>query len=114
MLFEINDGKIVGRYANQQEGKTLLAESHASVKAALKAESDALIAKQAKETAYSYARARSQAYVQTFSRDPSPNAIDALGHVVDAIISKLVDNDSAPLNAIATKRAEIKAANPKA
>lgn len=113
MFFEINDGKIVGRYANQQEGKTLLAESHASVKAALKAESDALIAKQAKETAYSYARARAQAYVHAFSKDPNQNAIDALGHVVDAILSHIA-GDSTDLAVIQTNRAQIKQANPKA
>ncbi len=113
MFFEINDGKIAGRYANQQEGKTLLEESNASVKAALKAESDALTAKQAQETAYAYARKRAQAYVQNFSKDPNPNPVDALGHVVDAILAHL-SGDATALTAILAKRAEIKAANPKA
>lgn len=113
MLYEITNGRISGRYEQPQEGKTLIAESHASVKAALKAESDALLAKQAQETTYAYARARAQAYVQNFSKDPKPNPVDVLGHVVDAILAHL-SGDVNALTAILEKRAEIKAANPKA
>lgn len=64
------------------------------------------------EASYSYARARAQAYVQAFSKDPKQNPVDALGHVVDAILSHIA-GDSMSLNEIQAKRAEIKMEHPK-
>ncbi len=75
------------------------------------AEADALERAQT-ESAYEYARNRAQAYTREFSKDPRPNPVDALGHVVDAILSH-ISGDPAPLEAILQKRATIKAENPK-
>lgn len=120
-------GTITGRYTEKQEGLNCIEVEQADLSAvsfpkwdktkkkivndaaAQKAADDAASA----ETAYAYARARAQAYIQAFSKDPKQNPVDALGHVVDAILSHLA-GDSTALNAIQTKRAEIKAANPKA
>lgn len=121
-------GRITGRYANKQAGLNCIEVEKADLdavqfpkwdKTKKKIVNDAAAQSAADqaaidEAAYQYARARAQAYVQNFSKDPRQNPVDALGHVLDAILSKLIDNDPAPLNAIATKRAEIKAANPKA
>lgn len=61
---------------------------------------------------YAYARARAKAYVSAFSRDPKQNAIDAIGHVLDAILSAQ-EGDTAALTEILKQRSSIKAANPK-
>lgn len=116
-------GKITGRFRQKQEGLGCIEvtdEQLASVaypkwdKTAKKIVNDADAQAVADaEQAYGYARARAQAYVAAFSKAPKPNAEDAMGHVIDAILSKLIDGDSTALDAIAAKRAEIKAANPK-
>lgn len=119
-------GKITGRYAVKQAGLNCIEVEQADLDAVAfpkwnkttkqivndtaaqaAAEQTAL-----NETAYAYARARALEYVQNFSKDPRPNPVDALGHVVDSILSHLA-GDSTALNAIQAKRAEIKAANPK-
>lgn len=120
-------GTITGRYANKQADLNCIEVEKADLdavpfpkwdKTKKRIVNDASAQSAADQAAiddasYSYARARALAYVQNFSKDPNPNPTDALGHVVDAILAKLLDNDPEPLNAIATKRAEIKAANPK-
>jgi len=112
-------GKITGRFLNKQEDKNCIEVEQSDLDAVPfpkwnKTTKKIVNDDASPEFAYAYARARAAAYIQAFSKDPRQNPTDALGHVVDAILSKLIDNDPAPLNAIATKRAEIKAANPKA
>lgn len=113
MYYNIENGQIKGIFTWPQEGMDLLPEDSPVVKKALadKANADADAA--VRLEAYGYARARGAAYIQAFSKDPNPNAVDALGHVIDAILSHIA-GDSAALTAIQTKRAQIKRANPKA
>ena len=119
-----NSGKITGRFRQKQEGLGCIEvtdEQLASVaypkwdKTAKQIvnDADAQAAADA-EQAYGYARARAQAYVAAFSKEPAKkNPVDAIGHVLDAILSHFEGDDTA-LNAVLTKRAEIKQANPKA
>lgn len=111
-------GKITGRFLNKQSGKSCIEVEKADIDAVPfpkwnKTTKKIVNDDASPEAAYAYARARGAAYIQAFSKDPRPNPTDALGHVVDAILSHLA-GDSAALNAIHAKRAEIKAANPKA
>ena len=121
-----SSGKITGRYKVKQNGIScieVLQEDLEAVQfpkwdkankviindAAAQAAADQ---EAAQEAAYQYARARAQAYVSAFSRDPKKNAIDAIGHVIDAILSAQ-EGDTAALMRILKQRAVIKAANPK-
>lgn len=119
-----SNGKITGRYAQKQECMDCIEvtdDQLASVpypkwdkteKKIINAADDQAAADA--EQAYNYARARARAYVSHFSKEPSrKNPIDAIGHVLDAILSHFA-GDSTALDAIQTKRAEIKAARPKA
>lgn len=117
-------GHITGRYNTKQPGLNCIevtAEQLAAVaypkwdKTAKKIVNDAdAHAVADAEQAYGYARARAQAYVAAFSKEPAKkNPVDAIGHVLDAILSHFEGDDTA-LNAILAKRAEIKQANPKA
>jgi hypothetical protein len=112
MLYELADGKIVGRYAQAQPGKTLLAETNNAVKAALAQEAADAAALAQAEAAYEYARGRKQEYVAAFSKAPKPDPIDAIGHVLDAILADK-EGDSTALLAILAERAAIKARHPK-
>lgn len=64
------------------------------------------------EQDYAYARARAQAYVAAFSKDQKPNPVDAIGHVLDAILA-FHGGDTNALTEILNQRSAIKAANPK-
>lgn len=115
MLYELLDGRIIGRYAQQQPGKTLLPETHASVKTALaQEEADAAALAQA-EAAYEYARGRKAEYVVAFSKAPKPDPIDAIGHFCDRVMTILTE--IAPTNpnviALASEISAIKARHPK-
>lgn len=121
------NGQITGRFAQKQEGHNCIEVDKADLDAVTFPKYDrktnkivndaaaqaAAEASHALDTAYAYARARGHAYVQAFSKDPKPNQMDAIGHVLDAILSHFA-GDSTALDAIQTKRAEIKAAHPKA
>jgi hypothetical protein len=114
MYYQITNGRVSGRFATSQASiPGLLKEDDPVVLAALAVEEVEREQLALKESAYAYARVRAQAYVHAFSKDQNQNAIDALGHVVDAILSHIA-GDSAALTAIQTKRAQIKQANPKA
>lgn len=113
-----NSGKITGRFLNKQEGKNCIEVERSALDAVpypkWNKTSKTIVNDDASpEAAYAYARARAAAYVKAFSKAPVPNPVDAIGHVLDAVLSHLA-GDSTALNAIQTKRAEIKAANPKA
>ncbi len=112
MYYNIENGQIKGIFTWPQEGMDLLPEDSPVVKKALadKANADADAA--VRLEAYGYARARAAAYIQAFGKDPSPSAADAMGHVLDAILSHFA-GDSTDLMAIQAKRSEIKAAHPK-
>lgn len=69
-------------------------------------------AKAAAEAGYAYARARRLAYVTAFSKAPAPEPIDAIGHVLDAIIDH-IEGDPTALDAIRAQRTQIKQEHPK-
>lgn len=112
MIYELKNGRIVGRYMQPQEGKDLLDADHPDVILAIAAESAAEQEKLAQSEAYQYARGRMAEYIAEFSKAPDKNAIDAIGHVLDAILSDK-EGDSTALLDILAKRAEIKARHPK-
>ena len=112
MLYELSGGKIIGRYQQPQEGKTLLPESNAQVKKALAAEEEEAQAKADAKAAYLYAKNRMREYIAEFSKDPDKNVVDAIGHVLDALVDAFY-GDAAALDMIKEKRDAIKARNPK-
>jgi hypothetical protein len=115
MLYEMANGRIVGRYAQPQEGKTLLQETNNAVKAALAQEAAEAQALADAEAAYAYARGRKAEYVAAFSKAPKPDPIDAIGHFCDRVMTILTE--IAPTNpnviALASEISAIKARHPK-
>lgn len=118
-----SSGKITGRYNSKQPGLNCIEVERSDLESVQFPKWDKVKKQIANDAnaqavfdsgeAYGYARARGQAYVKAYSKDPKPNQMDAIGHVLDAILSHLA-GDSSALDAIQTKRAEIKAAHPKA